>query len=82
MSVTLLVSQDDTSLLKDKALWNVYAMVVTLLVSQDDTSLLNDDAPSNIAYMVVALLVIHADKSSSKVLGVEQAAVLGQEPNV
>jgi hypothetical protein len=45
MVVTLLVSQDDTSLLKDDALQNVYAMSVTLLVSQDDTSLLKDEAP-------------------------------------
>ena len=57
-------------------------MVVTLLVSQADTSLWKDNAPSNIDSMVVALLVIHADKSSSKVLDVEQAAVLGQWPPV
>ena len=80
--MTLLTSQADTSLLKDDAPENILLIVVTLLTCQADTSLLKDDAPANVAYMVVALLVIHADKSSSKVLAVEQAAVLGQESDV
>ena len=44
MSVTLLTSQADTSLLKDAASSNIEFIFVTLLTSHDETSLLKSEA--------------------------------------
>ena len=69
MSVTLLTSQADTSLLKDEASpsrLNICLMLVTLLTSQDEISPLNEKALRNIPAMFSTLLTSHADTSLLK----------------
>ena len=48
MVATLLVSQDDTLLLKDVASKNMYSIVETRLTSHADISILNEVAPRSI----------------------------------